>query len=254
MLSAQQSLAQEHKFIRYIFPIVPEFKQGGFFVAPGFTYMAPGENQNHNIFQEEEEIKYESRPKGNLRYMLQAGYYHTFREEHFFDFLEGGLSFKILRGIEEYSYLNRDITIDPDEYSEFEDQYAGLFVRATKVFQFSDYTFFTASLGLNGEYLFDDTRDTNHFFVPDPEMPDEKMLQAHLQIGFGIKVTDQILLIPTLETPILNILPFEDGKSTLPYFNSRYRPILLTFKVLFLRPDPLNCNAPIFEGPQPPLD
>lgn len=223
-------------------------------MAPGFTYMAPGKNQEHSILLEEEEFKFESRPKGSLRYMLQAGYYHTFKEERFFDFVEGGLSFKILRGTEEYSYLNRDVPVDPEEYSKFEDQYAGLFVRATKVFQFSDHTFFTASLGLNGEYLFNQNRDTNHFFATDPVMPDEKMVQAHLQIGFGIKVTDQILVIPSLETPILNILPFEDGKSTLPYFNSRYRPILLTFKIMFLRPDPLNCNAPMFEGPQPSLN
>lgn len=254
--AAGQISAQQHKFIKYIFPVVPEFKQSGFFVAPGFTYMAPGSNNEHKFrFQPEgEEYTFESRPKGSLRYMLQAGYYRTFQEERFFDFLEAGLSFKILKGTEEYGVIDHDYSVPPEEYSAFEDQFAGLFFRATKVMQLSDYTFFTASLGINGDYLVNENRDTNHIFAPDPEMPEEILAQAHLQVGFGIKVSDKILVIPTLETPILNLWPFDEGKSTLPYFNSRYRPILLTFKIMFLRPDPLNCNAPMFEGPQPSLE
>jgi len=57
--------------------------------------------------------------------------------------------------------------------------------------------------------------------------------QLHAKVGFGFKPESGVMIIPSIETPILNIQPFEDGKSTLPYFNSRYRPIIISVRFLF---------------------
>lgn len=239
--------------MRHIFPIVPEFKQSGFYIAPGFTYMYPGSNHKDSI-NNDQQIPYETNPEGSLRFMLQLGYFRTFKEPFFWDFLEAGLSYKILRGEEEYHGDFSGFHESFDDKSTFEDQFAGVFFRATKVSQFSNYLFVTNSIGINGDYLINENRKINgNFHNTENIGPESPIIQAHYQLGFGIKASKRILVIPTIETPILNILPFDNGKSTLEYFHSRYRPILFTIKIMFLRPDPLNCNAPTFEGPQPKM-
>lgn len=253
-MSTTSIFAQQHKhdFVRYIFPVVPEFKQGGFFISPGLTYMAPGSSEN-NLTTSDGFHQFDVRPKGDLRFMLQAGYFHSFKEPYFWDFIEAGLSYKILMGQEEYLGNIDDVNSINSRNSVYEDSYVGAFLRITKITQFSDNFFITNSIGLNGDYLFNESRDPNYRFTENIG-PDKQILQAHYQLGFGFRASKRVLVIPTLETPILNLLPFEDFKSTLPYYNSRYRPILITIKVMLLRPDPLNCNAPIYEGKQPTLD
>ena len=241
----------KHDFVRYIFPVVPEFKQGGFFIAPGLTYMAPGSSEDN--LTSTDGSKFDVEPKGDLRFMLQAGYFHSFKEPYFWDFIEAGLSYKILMGQEEYlGGFGEENAIDRKN-SVYEDSYAGAFLRITKLTQFTDNFFITNSIGINGDYLFNESRDPNYRFTENIG-PEKQIVQAHYQIGFGIRASKRVLVIPTFETPILNLLPFENFKSTLPYYNSRYRPILITIKIMLLRPDPLNCNAPIYEGKQPALD
>ena len=57
-----------------------------------------------------------------------------------------------------------------------------------------------------------------------------------------MKFQNRLFIIPSLETPIINFLKWENGKSTYGIFNSRYRPILLKIRILWLkRPSKFDC-------------
>ena len=59
-----------------------------------------------------------------------------------------------------------------------------------------------------------------------------------------MKAEKGTFIIPSIEVPILNIQPFEDFKSTLPYFGSRYRPIIFSIKFMFLsKRKPDDCKG-----------
>ncbi|MEM9024959.1 MAG: hypothetical protein AAGB22_14535, partial [Bacteroidota bacterium] len=69
----------------------------------------------------------------------------------------------------------------------------------------------------------------------DQEFPPSVVAQLHYRIGFGFKVNDRMMVIPGIETPILNVNPLE-AKSTLEYFSSRYRPLIFYLRFMFFRP------------------
>ena len=61
-------------------------------------------------------------------------------------------------------------------------------------------------------------------------------MSFHLKLGYGMKFQNRLFIIPTLESPILNLKQWE-SKSTYGIMNSRYRP-LLQVRILWLkRPD-----------------
>ena len=64
--------------------------------------------------------------------------------------------------------------------------------------------------------------------------PGTFLAQLHYRFGFGFKVRSGLFIVPSIETPILTVVPFDDGKSTLQYFSSRYRPLLISIRIMLL--------------------
>ena len=115
------------------------------------------------------------------------------------------------------------------------------------IIQLTDYTFIQNSIGVNFDWKFLQKYETNG----SPYAINNTgafILSLHYKLGYGIKVTDQLFIIPTLETPILNGIKWENGKSTYGIFSSRYRPLIFSVRFAWLRkPDRGGC-PPVY-GP-----
>lgn len=96
------------------------------------------------------------------------------------------------------------------------------------------------TLGINGDYRFADVYSYNEQGIPmNLNTPARFVFQAHYSIGLGFKLNQNMMVIPSIETPIVNFYEYDDLKSTLAIFNSRYRPLIFRITVLVLdnKPD-----------------
>ena len=66
------------------------------------------------------------------------------------------------------------------------------------------------------------------------EEPSNIWAQLHYKFGIGIRVGERLYAIPSVEIPILNGWKWEDGRSTLGAFNSRYRPVIISVRFAWL--------------------
>lgn len=225
-----------------------QFYPRGFFFAPGITYMLPSPfnrdvnqklNADTSLYG-----KYEARGKVGL--YLEIGHAHFLPYWVPIDYIDYGLSFKLLRGKEAFSGDYRvpeteTVISTLSSNSKFSEGFAAASVNFGKFIQVGDYSFILASLGLNADYRITSNRETDYSFIPSA-FPDDFIVQAHAKLGYGYKLQGNLFVIPSIETPILNILPFENGKSTLPYFASRYRPIIFSIRFQWLtRRKPEDC-------------
>jgi hypothetical protein len=62
--------------------------------------------------------------------------------------------------------------------------------------------------------------------------PPDLTADIHWKFGVGWRPEGGVLIIPSIETPILTLAKFDDGKSTSQVFSTRYRPIIVSLRVL----------------------
>lgn len=219
------------------------FQKRGWFFAPGITLMPSSTGNRFQTLYGEGELANDTLYNGRFNPSSRIGAYaevgrHKFVEGyyllHHFDY---GIHFKLLRGKEEFAgQVNQGgMLIDATNKSTFSDGSAGAFINASNIIQIGDKTWIHNSLGLNFDFIFLRNRASeNSFPVIPQEFPENIQLQLHYKLGFGFKIDPGLYVMPMVETPILNLYPTLDGKSTLPYFSNRYRPIIITIRFLFL--------------------
>ena len=221
----------------------------GLHFAPGITYMFPGD-WNRELTAEigpDSLLNGDLQARGRVGLYLELGHAHFLPDWMFLDYIDYGASFKMLRGRES---LEANLTEaetgnllgEVRHEASFSKSFGGVYLNLGKFFQLSNYHFITASVGANADYRIISNRDFEGPRLLSQEFPADLLVQAHFKLGYGIKLQENLFFIPAIETPILNVLPFEDGKSTLPYFSSRYRPLILSVRFQWLtRKKPEDC-------------
>lgn len=247
------SIAQMRKERGAVFPLDRELRNGGFMVAPGLTYTFAPKTSGTLIENDTLKTTYEANAKGKIGGFIHAGWFHSFENPSLIHFIDFGISYKLFRGeTEETQSTLKNGTAQPDlmnTYS-FSDHNLGIYFNATHSTHLSQNTFLSNSIGFNGDYILTEDREYSGDQPSlNPTTPDELTVQLHYKIGIGFRAFKKLLIVPSLETPILSIQPFENGKSTLSYFNNNYRPLLLSVQFYFLRDDPVNCSSPTYNGP-----
>ncbi len=236
------ALGQSGRQFRPLYQTGNKFKNTGWHFAPGVTYMFPAqanrsESRLMNIEGQTETLfDGDFGAGGRLGFYLEVGRQHFFEYPVFFHYIDYGLHFKQLRGSEVFdgSVFTQNGALPISNRGSFSDGFIGLYFNANHIFQISDRSFIQGSLGINADYrLFDNTQFEGVSEVFEQEFAAPFQGQLHAKIGFGFTPESGIMIIPSLETPILNVVPMYDGKSTLPYFNSRYRPVILSLRILF---------------------
>ena len=234
-----------------IIPLEGQAKRGGFYFAPGVTFTLPRSKDGEEVvaFGPDTTFSAVYDPHGRPGLYLEAGYFYATRDPVILDYWDFGLAYKNLRGSETdtYTLVRNDTTTVFTGLNTFAEQFITLHVNANKFIQTANYQFIQLSLGANADYRLgsaNGSSGTPLFGLG--SVPPNLITQLHVKVGYGFKVTGNLLVIPALETPVFNITPKDIGAGQLQWFNSRYRPLIPSVRFLFLRArDGFKCPPPI---------
>lgn len=233
-----QSSGRKH---RDIFPSFGEYQRRGWVISPLLTYAPPAmKSSPQRVFPGNDEV-YDIRfnPAGRVGIGLEVGRFNMTDNLRHIHSVEFGIGVKTFRAVERFEAMLDDPNrVNPFVLrgdGDFQLNYATASIRVNNVKQFSDYSFLINSIGINADYLFSSNMRYNDRGLPISLLdPQSFLLQANYRIGFGFKLTKSLVAVPSLETPLITALPFDDFKSSLHVFNSRYRPIVLRISFLLL--------------------
>jgi len=218
-------------------------KNSGWHFSPGLTYMFPSQmsvtNQTENV-----DISEKVSAAGKVALYAEVGRHHLLRNLYFLDHLDYGIAYKRLSGKENTEVICQ--TCDA-VYTEgvFKDNFASAYINFNNIWQISDYNFIQNGFGINGDYRFLLNQNVEPLDIGAPHLsPDPLQVQLHYKLSFGMKAEKGVFILPSIEIPILNVVPFGDGRSTLKYFDSGYRPIIFSVKFMFLsKRKPEDCKG-----------
>jgi hypothetical protein len=239
------------KHYNEVLPKAPQYKLSGWHFAPGATYMLTPFVYQNRVFDETDVSRFDARARGIGKPGLYAevGRYRMLPYLPFFEYLDYSISYKSLRGSErangQYVSVPAEAPLSPLEQTEgdFGFHYAELNVNLNHIWRISKYNFIQHSIGVNGGYAFLANQGGATVSPVTQLNPGRINAQLHYKLGWGIKMRGNWLLIPSIETPILNVWPFENGRSSMGFFASRYRPLIFSLRFFFMRPaNTMDCT------------
>ncbi|GAB4377187.1 MAG: hypothetical protein Kow0075_05280 [Salibacteraceae bacterium] len=227
-----------------VLPHKPQFKLSGWLFAPGATYMLTPFIAINKKYDEQQSSIYQARIRGIGKpgLYLELGRYKVLPYARIFSYIDYGINYTSLRGSEksEGQYVSQpdETPITPVEVASgtYGFHYVQIFFNANHLWRTGKFQFIQHSLGLNGGYAFLQNQAGN---TPGPvpnETPGAWLLQLHYKLGYGIKLRGNWLVIPSVETPILGLLPFDFPRSSMAFFGSRYRPLIFSLRFMIYRP------------------
>ncbi|MCZ4408553.1 hypothetical protein O3Q51_07025 [Cryomorphaceae bacterium 1068] len=231
-----------HRQHQDVFPTHGNFQRKGWIVSPAITYMLPQlKNPSQRVFLPggtAYDVAYN--PAGRIGLGLEIGRFHVIDNSRLISHVQLNVGLKMLRGVERF-----EATLDPETNTGgaaiisnegvFSYSYATMSFAASNIQQYSKTGFLQNTIGINGDYRIASamTYDTDNLPIELAD-PSRFIFQAHYRLGLGFKISSNILLVPSVETPILNIYEYDDLKSTLKIFNTRYRPLIFRLNVYVL--------------------
>ena len=262
VLPANEALAQRrnNRPVRgKVFPDLRYVKPTGYFFSPGATYMmAPFWRKKDlgDIDTEDAVLQSNVRPFGSPGIFAEVGRYHILDRWIYFEYLDYSIAYKSLRGIEthEITTLQKpDLTDQGTARSvgRFGDHFVSGNVNLNHVFSFTGSYMMQNSIGANVDYAIIANRTPGSASQAAQSLPPTLQAGIHYKFGLGMKISSKLLVIPAVETPILNILKFESGRSSLQYFHSRYRPIIFSIRFMMFREQGLEACPPVFNPANP---
>ena len=227
-----------------IFPLSGRYKLSGFHFAPGATYILTRfSDKEEELFNSGDSIYNATfSPEGGLGMYLEGGWFKVFKYGSIIRYMDVSIAYKQLKGKESYVGELTRIGEDPpiQEFTgegTFNEEFVTFNANVNNVLQLGDRTFLQNSLGINFDYLVSNSRSySNEFGLNRQEFSQDPFLQIHYKLGFGWKISHKVIMIPSIETPILSVMEWDDGRSDLQYFSSRYRPLIFSVRFILLRP------------------
>jgi hypothetical protein len=242
ILLCSESFGQyHHRGYNDVFPSYGNFERRGWIFSPALTYMMPQlkDPSERVYFRGGEAYDIAYNPSGRMGVGLEVGRFHLIDNSNLISHLQLNMGLKVLRGVERFeaslvteNSSRADILKNEGAFSH---SYATMSFIASNIMQFNRTGFVQNSLGINGDYRIAAATTYNNNGLPiDLATPSRFIFQANYSLGVGFRLTGNILIVPTIETPIVNIYEYDDLKSTLKIFNTRYRPFILRVSVYML--------------------
>ncbi len=234
-----------------IIPTDGKMRRGGLYLAPGITYTLTRFNDDEETVFENADTSYKATydPSGRIGLYIEAGWFHASRDPLIVDYWDFGLAYKQLKGSESFTgvFTRGDSSAVVQGEGSFSEQYLVAHVNANKFIQTGDYQFVQLSLGVNADYSLGSSREHSGDPVLNAhDFPPDLIGQLHFKAGYGFKVSQRLLIIPAIETPIFSVVPEDQGFGQLQWFSSLYRPLIFSVRFLFLRyPKGFDCPPPI---------
>lgn len=196
-------------------------------------------------------IRFSREAKSRIGVFAELGMVHiTKKPRKYVHYYDWGVGFKLYGGREitkSKVYDNRDTLIGKlDGEGEFYNGYLYGRFSAHNVFQINPQLFLDNGLGVNLDYaLMKGNTAYNGFHVPVGEkFHGDLISQLHYSIGLGIKprVDKGFFFVPSIEIPFLGIHEWNGGSPAINWFSSKYYPVMLRMKFVWLfNRDPNRC-------------
>ena len=235
------SVGQHHRGYNDVFPSYGNFERRGWIFSPALTYMFPQLKSpaQRVYFPGGESYDIDYNPAGRVGVGLEIGRFQLVDNSNLISHVQLNMGIKMLRGIERFeATLATENSARADVIKNegvFSHSYATMSFVASNIQQFSRLGFVQNSIGINGDYRIGEATTYNRAGLPiELNDPSQFIFQANYSIGVGFRVSGNVLIVPTIETPILNIYEYDNLKSTLKIFNTRYRPLIFRVSVYML--------------------
>lgn len=179
------------------------------------------------------------RAAGKTGLHFELGRYHLLEYSVAWRYFDYGLSYWTLRGRENWE---EKLLVVP--YSElqtiaqgstqFSRHFVSAFANINNVREYAGKRFLQNSFGVRLSY--NAVRYADLVKVPSvtnsQEAKGKILAQLHYKLGFGFKVRNRFLVIPSAELPFFNLWPFDFRMGGIGAFNSRYNPVLFNMRIL----------------------
>jgi hypothetical protein len=175
---------------------------------------------------------------------IELGRFHAIDNSPLISFVDFSIGWKVLDGGETFEAV-RDVPENgtPHNFSgggSFNHSYVTASFNASNAKVLSRNVWLKNTLGINADYRVSENQEYDFMGLPgELNMPTRFIFQAHYSIGVGFKIDETVMIVPSIATPIVTFYEFDDLKSTLYVFNSRFRPFIFRVSVMLLdkRPD-----------------
>jgi hypothetical protein len=220
------------------FPQQPRYEKKFWYFDLGATYTLPLINKKEIEGTQIADTLYRTQISQNGKVGAYAafGRYHMINNYYFLRYWNYGISYRWLKGTETYTdelvVAGNPNTLNTGENA-FSDHYLGMHIELNGRNKLSDNSFLSHGLGLNASYAVGSKRSYTHS-VPGIEEKTQSKIHGYLyyKLGWGIRANRKLLVIPTIEVPIMNLYSWNNVRADMPYFNSNYWP--LTFSIRFM--------------------
>jgi hypothetical protein len=243
VLLLSQAVLFAQREARALFVPGGQFKNSGWFIAPGIAFTLPfPRNEQLTGYDEVNDTLFSGDfvRDGRNGLCIQLGRHHFWQRRGPIDHVDYGLGYKMLRGTQDFTGIVRaDNSFSAYTSSaSFSDAYLSAFGNLSNVIMLSNRWWIQNSFGLNVDFRLFGNRGGAGVPGLEWQYPPTLPIQAHYRIGFGWKPEPGIFILPMIEIPLLNVNRWEGMKATLPYFYGRYRPVLITLRIQWLTKQP----------------
>lgn len=212
-----------------------KYNPWGYFITPGINYSLsfPGETPPNNLTPDPD-FEY----KSNIGGHLSGGLYKFVNNNMIIKYFDFGLSADFYSGREllEDEYLDtltNEINTGERKYNSL---FVGVFGSVNFVSNINNKFFLEHTIGASFGYrvinkLKGDTLYPNIIETDD----DDLRLDAYYKFGFGIRLKNDMVIVPSIKIPLATFLNGTDFNPSLKYYNTRQYPLTLGVKILWLR-------------------
>jgi hypothetical protein len=233
------------------FPQTPRFEKTGWYFGLGANYPL-----NLATIKEAEGTKIgdttfatNSNPIGQLGAYAEFGRYHMIENLYFFRYWNYGINYRwihVKEGFEnQITTPTGNVPLLAGENT-FSDHFLNAHIEISGVNKLSDKTFLQHTIGGQAGYAILSKRSysTN---LPGLEQKTQNRLHSYVyyRLGWGARVSKKLIMIPSIEVPLLNAYTFNSGRYDMPYFNSHYWPITFSIRFFLCRPYRLKSCPPV---------
>lgn len=237
--SQAQSFGRKY---RSVLPKKPQFQQSYWQFAPGVTYSPSVFPSRKQTLATQGDSSYvaQTRPSGKLGLYAEFGRYHITDKFRFFSIFDYGLAYKSTGGKETFEerweISDAQVPVSSGE-SSYRQHNASVFGHAYAFHQIKEYDFILHGPGINVDYAFINKYQNGHTTPGlDQRTTSAFQVQLNYKLSYGIKMRGNWMILPSVETPILNILPFTSGLPGIHAFSSRYQPLIFSCKIMLIKP------------------
>jgi hypothetical protein len=232
-----------------------EYRSMGLQFSIGPTFMLTRKAAALNSFMDgNRPFALQTTPNGLPGFFVEAGMTHFPKKRSrlseklnyiFVSYIDWGIGFKLFQGkestnIDALDLASGSVLGSQNINGKFNNGFLSTRVTFHKNIYIGKKYFIDNGLGVNADFNIMRSPEENqysldvlNFGLPQRFHP-PFVAQLHYELGFGIRLNRRSMLIPSVQTPILNFYEWRGAKASLHWFDSNYQPLLVKLKWTYL--------------------